>query len=171
MKKVRIFVVVLLSILMVSGLACSGPDISKPSVGNVPQGWHLSYDEPYGTIEKLDGTKSGVLKYTDTDDGDFVSIFYGDVPRALLGHETDPDYLIARAIVESTTFEPDETGNMIASGQIAGYTKRYDPDSDWYDMEIVFVLGSTCIDIYTIYDATTWDEAQAMAIINSISIK
>jgi len=58
---------------------------------------------------------------------------------------------------------------MIASDQIAGYTKRHDTDSDWYEMEIVFVLESACIDIYAIYDATPEAEAQAMSIINSIS--
>ena len=58
---------------------------------------------------------------------------------------------------------------MIASGQIAGYTKMYDPDSDRYKMDIVFVLESACIDIYTIFDATPEAEEQAMLIINSIS--
>jgi len=135
----------------------------KLTVGNIPQGWYL--EEESANIER------GRVWYIDNEDGDFVQIYYEDVPRMLLGHETDPDYLIARAIAESATFEPDETGNMIASGQIAGYTEKYDPYWDWYEMEIVFVLDSVYIDIYTIYDATTWDEAQAMAIINSISIK
>ncbi len=110
----------------------------------------------------------GMIEYTDTEDADFVQIYYGDVPIELEGQETNSDALIGRAVVESM-FEPDETGVMIVSGQVAGYTKTYYSDMDWYEMEIVFVLDSTCIDIYTIYDATSEDEAQVMSIINSIS--
>jgi len=37
-------------------------------------------------------------------------------------------------------------------------------------MEIVFVVDSTCIDIYTMFDATAEDETQAMSIINNINL-
>lgn len=168
MKTKRYTVVMLLGVLLVGSLACSQPGITKPTVGNVPQGWGLSNEDPYGTYEELDGTVWGLIEYTNTEDGNLVQIYYGDVPSELEGQETNSDALIGRAIVECM-FEPDETGVMIASGQVAGYTKMYDSDMDWYEMEIVFVLDSTCIDIYTIYDATSEDEAQAMSIINSIS--
>ncbi len=158
----------LLGVMLVGSLACLRSGITKPTVGNVPPGWDLSNEEPYGTYEELDGTVWGLIEYTDTEDADFVQIYYGDVPSELKGNETVRDPLTDRAIAESM-FEPDETGVMIASGQIAGYTKMYDSDLDLYQMEIVFVLDSICIDIYTIYDATSEDEAQAMLIINSIS--
>lgn len=158
----------LLGVLLVGSLACSGTGITKPTVGNVPQGWNLSNEDPYGTYEELDGIAWGMIEYTDTEDANFVQIYYGDVPSELEGQETNSDALIGRAIGESM-FKPDETGTMIASGQIAGYTKKYNSDWDWYEMEIVFVQDSTCIDIYTIYDATSEDEAQAMSIVNSIS--
>ena len=172
MKKAKITVVVLLGIMLVVGIACgeAKESVSTPTVGNVPQGWYLSEDEPYGTIEESDGTKSGILGYTDTDDGDFVTIYYGDVPSELKGHETEGDALVEQAI-EWSIFEPDETGTMVVAGQTAGYSKQYDPDMDYYEMEIAFVLDSVCIDIHTIYDATSTDEAQAMSIINSISIE
>ena len=118
-----------------------------------------------------DGTQWGLVEYINSDDSNFVQIYYGNVPRDLIDHETDPDYLTARAIVETKTFEPDETGTMIASGKIAGYTKRHDPDSALYEMEIVFVLESACIDIYTLHDATPEAEYQALSIINSISFQ
>lgn len=169
MKINRYIVVMLLGILLVGSLSCLLPGITKPTVGDVPQGWDLSNEEPYGTYEELDGTVWGWIEYTDTEDANFVQIYYGDVPSELKGNETVQGALIDRAIVESKKFEPDETGVMIASGQIAGYTKMYDSDLDLYQMEIVFVLDSICIDIYTIYDATSEDEAQAMLIINSIS--
>jgi len=178
MKMKRFIVVMLLGVLLVSSLSCGGGEepaptptpslVVKPSAGYVPQGWYLSNEDPYGTYEEPDGTVWGMIEYTDTEDADFVQIYYGDVPIELEGQETNSDALIGRAVVESM-FEPDETGVMIVSGQVAGYTKTYYSDMDWYEMEIVFVLDSTCIDIYTIYDATSEDEAQVMSIINSIS--
>jgi len=168
MKIKRFIVVMLLGVLLVGSLACLRSGIAKPTVGDVPQGWDLSNEEPYGTFDELDGTVWGLIEYTDTEDANFVQIYYGDVPSELKGNETVQGALIGRAIVESM-FEPDETGIMIASGQIAGYTKMYDSEWDWYEMEIVFVLDSICIDIWTRYNATSEDEAQAMSIINSIS--
>lgn len=178
MKMKRFIVVMLLGVMLVSSLSCGGGEepaptptpspIVKPSAGYVPQGWYLSNEDPYGTYEELDGTVWGMIEYTDTEDDDFVQIYYGDVPSELEGQETNSDALIGRAILESV-FEPDETGVMITSGQVAGYTKTYYSDMDLYKMEIVFVLDSTCIDIYTIYDATLEDEAQVTSIIDSIS--
>ena len=167
--KIRGFtVIMLLGVLLVGSVACWGPVFSKPSVGYVPQGWYLSEDSPYGTYYEEDGTESGLIGYTDIEDGDFVLIYYGDVASSLKGRETAPSALIAKAI-EYSIFSPEETGTMTVAGEIAGYTKMYDADWDWYEMSIVFVKGSTCIFIYTIYDATSTDEAQAMSIINSIS--
>lgn len=73
----------LLGVLLVGSLACSQPGITKPTVGNVPQGWGLSNEDPYGTYEELDGTVWGLIEYTDTEDGDLVQIYYGDVPSEL----------------------------------------------------------------------------------------
>ena len=161
--------IMLMGVILVSSVSCLGSSAAKPTASDVPEGWSLSNEEPFGTYLESDGTQWGLVEYTNSDESNFVHIYYGNVPRELIDHETDPDYLTARAIVETKTFEPDETGNMIASGQIAGYTKRYDTDSDYYKMDIVFVLDSACIDIYTIFDATAEAEAQAMLIINSIS--
>ena len=168
--KANVFIIIMLmGVLLVGSVSCLGSSAAKPTASDVPEGWSLSNEEPFGTYLESDGTQWGLVEYTNSDESNFVQIYYGNVPRELIDHETDPDYLTARAILESKTFEPDETGNIIASGQIAGYTKRYDPDSDWYEMDIVFVLESACIDIYTIYDATPEAEEQAMSIINSIS--
>ena len=168
--KVNVFIIIMLmGVLLVGSVSCLGSSSAKPTASDVPEGWSLSNEEPFGTYLESDGTQWGSVEYTNSDELNFVQIYYGNVPRELIDHETDPDYLTARVIVETKTFEPDETGNMIASGQIAGYTKRYDPNNDWYKMDIVFVLDSACIDIYTIFDATPEAEAQAMSIINSIS--
>ena len=168
MKIKGFIIVMLLGVLLVGSLACllSG---AKPAVGDIPQGWYLSNEEPYGTYKESDGTVWGLIEYSDSEGSNSVQIYYGDVPSELKEHQTDRDALIARAELESK-FEPDETGTMIVSGQIAGYTKMYDPDLDRYDMDIVFVLDSGCIDIWARYDATSEAEAQVMSIIDSISI-
>ena len=145
--------------------------VIKPTVGNIPQGWYVSDEAPYGTYEDPDGTEWGFIEYTDTEDNDYVLIYYGDVPSELKGRETDSDALISKAIEWSNMLEPDETGTMVVAGQTAGYIKMYESAGEWYEMGIVFIVGSTCINIYTAYDATTEDEAQAMSIMNSISIK
>jgi hypothetical protein len=167
--KTKAIVITFLGILLVGTVVCGGSGILKPSVGNVPAGWSLSDEEPYGTYEELDGTKWGMIDYTDGEDGDFVQIFYGDVPSSLKGKETDEDALIARAAEEAKTFEADETGTMYVSGWLAGYAKAYDSSLDLYDMEVVFVEGTTCIDIYAVYDAGSENESQVTSIINSIS--
>ena len=144
--------------------------VTKPTVSYVPQGWHISAEDPYGTYEEADGTKSGLIQYTDAADLFFVQIFYGDIPPELKGKEDDRNSLIAKAIEWAAAFYPDETGTMTVAGKLAGYAKAYDAVYDVYDMEIVFVYESTCVDIYTKYDATSEDEAQAMSLINSISL-
>jgi len=151
-------------------IACNGSaNVTKPTIGNVPDGWYLSDQDSYGTfVTDDDTTKWGLIEYTDEIDADYVQIYWGDIPPTLEGKETDGDALIARAILESYSFEPTETGTMTAAGQLAGYTKAYDAGYDIYEMEIVFIIGSTCIDIYTLFDATAADEAQAMSLINSI---
>lgn len=166
MKIKGFIIVMLLGVLLVGSLACL-PSGAKPAVGDIPQGWYLSNEEPYGTYKESDGTVWGLIEYSDSEGSNSVQIYYGDVPSELEEHETDGDALIARAELESK-FLPDETGTMIVSGQIAGYTKMYDPDLDRYDMDIVFVLDFGCIDIWARYDATS--EAEVMSIIDSISV-
>ena len=168
MRKVAILL--LAAIIICSGLiACNGKteSVTKPTIGNIPEGWYLSDQDAYGSYEEDDGTKWGLIEYTDEIDDDFVQVYWGDVPRELKGKETNRDALIDRAILESY-FIPTETGNMTIGGHVAGYTRAYDADLYIYDMEIVFVIGATCIDIYAMFDATEADEEQVMSLINSI---
>ena len=169
MKNKGLIMLVLVTLLLLNIISgCDGtPGITKPTVGYVPQNWYLSTDDAYGTWLHDDGTDCGLIEYIDEVDWDFVQIYYGDIPAELEGKENDGDALIAKAIERSAAFDPEETGTMVVAGQLAGYTKAYNAALGFYDMEIVFVKGSTCIDIYTIFDATT-GEAQAMSLINSI---
>ena len=152
-------------------LSACAPSLGQPvvpTVGYMPEDWYLSAEEAYPSLEAEDGTRWGLIEYMDQVDYDFVQIYYGDMPSELIGRENDSDALIARAIWESITFDPEETGTMVIGGRLAGYAKAYDPVYDVYDMEIVFVIDSTCIDIYAYYDATSEDEAQVVSLINSI---
>lgn len=173
MKNKWLTMLVLVSVLLLTTIApgCGAPDITKPTVGYVPEGWYCSAEDPYGTYEELDGTKSGLLEYTDAEDYDSVQIFYGDIPPELKGNEENMASLTAKAVEWASAFDPDETGTMTVIGQLAGYAKSYDDELEIYDLEIVFVKGSTCIDIYSMYDATAEDEAQIMSIINSIDLR
>ena len=167
MRKVMLLLLAVIIICPVV-MACSGSGrVTKPTVGSIPDGWYLSDQQSYGTYEMADNTKWGLIEYTDEVDSDFVQIYWGDIPPELAGKATDGAALTARAVLESY-FEPTETGTMTAAGHVAGYARAYDAWYDWYDMEIVFIIGSTCIDIYTRFDATAADEAQAMSLINSI---
>ncbi len=169
-KRAYIAVLVIIGLLATVLLgACEQGEstgVEKPEVAYVPQGWFLSTDSDYP--EYTGNGYWGLVEYTDEEDFDFVQIFYGDVPSELEGKERDGDALIGRAFYESSAFEPTESGTMTIGSWLAGYTKAYDATYDVYDMEIVFVHESTCIDIYACFDATTEDEAQVMSIIESI---
>lgn len=147
-------------------IACT--DVTKPTVGHIPDGWYLSDYAPYGSYENNDGTKWGEIHYSDELYVNHALIYWGDIPWKLKGNETNKDNLIEQAILHSYTFEPTETGTMTIGGRLAGYTRAYDEENGLYEMDIVFVIGSTCINIYTFFDATAADEAQTMSLINSI---
>jgi hypothetical protein len=150
--------------------ACdSASRVVKPSVTVIPQGWYLAGQDEYGYYEEIDGTKWGMVEYIDDSDGDFVQIYYGDVPKELKNRESDPDALKGRAVLESATFDVDEMFTITISGRLAACAKGYDDTWDTYDMETVFVYESTCIDIYSCCDATYEDEAQVMSLIESIT--
>ena len=165
-KRMHIVILVLIGLLTTVLFTACVPKIEKPRVAFIPEQWYLSDEIAYPQVGN-DGNW-GCIWYTDEVDADFVQIFYGDVPSELKGRERDSDALISRAVYEAAEFEPTETGTMIIGDWLAGYAKAYDAEYDVYDMEIVFVSGSTCVDIYACYDATAEDEEQVMSIIESI---
>lgn len=141
----------------------------EPTVGYIPEGWSLSAQHPYGTYREEDGTTWGLVEYRDEADSDFVQIFYGDVPPELKGNETNGDTLTNKAVDYFTPIEPTELGTITIGGHLAGYARAYDDEHDWYDTEIVFVIDSTCIDIFTCYGGTyVEDEIEVMSLIHSI---
>ena len=158
----------LMAAIIICPILTACTNVTKPTVGHIPDGWYLMDQTSYGTIEDDDGTQWGGIAYGSEIGTAQVLIFYGDVPRELIGNETNEDTLIELAILWGSEFVPTETGTMTIGNCPAGYARAYDASYDCYDMEIVFVIDSTCIDIYAIFDATATDEAQAMSLINSI---
>ena len=167
MKFKAIVVGLLLCALMVSGAICpssTSPSgtIEKPKVSFVPADWYLSADDAYSS-----SLGYGLVEYTDSWDGDFVQIFYGYMPESLKGHEADGNALISQAVSEAI-FTPDDTGMMTVAGRLAGYAEAYDDYWYWWETEIVFVYGTTYVDIYTIYNASVADIQDATNLIESI---
>lgn len=136
--------------------------LQKPKVGHVPTNWYLSADDPYDSYYGY-----GLVEYTDDWDGDFVQIYWGDIPSSLIGQESNANALISQAVYEAI-FTPDDTGSILVAGQLAGYAEAYDSYWDWWETEIVFVYGSTYIDIYAVYNASYWDIIDFEDIIDSI---
>jgi hypothetical protein len=133
-------------------------------VGNIPDNWYKSVEEPLGSYEGEFGD-AGLIEYIDDEDYDVVQIYYERAPDTIF----EPLDVLACYILERDLgIIADEYGTMTIAGTTAGYAKTYDYDWDVYDMEIVMVKGIVFIDIYACYDATSEDEAQVRAIIDSI---
>lgn len=164
MMKVRgLMLTLILGLVLIGATACKSgnglptqqftpqptqPAIVKPYVSYVPSGWYLSDDdEPYGLLE-----------YTDAVNGDFVQIWYDEVPYSLAGKENDGNALIAQAVAEAI-FTPTDTGMMTVNGKLAGYAEAYDYTYGWWETEVVFVNGDTYVDIYALYKDINIDNA------------
>ena len=170
-NKATIFVLVIALLLLNVTYGCGilPESISKPTVGYIPQEWYLSDEEPYDTFKDSDGTKWGFIEYTDTVDLDFVQIFYGDVPPSLRGREHDMVALLSNE--HFPLRDIDETGTMFLVGELAAWGKVRDilPGDDV--LGIIFIKGSTCINIFASYAATEENEAQVMSLIRSIDLE
>ena len=136
--------------------------LQKPKIGYVPPNWYLSTDDPYSSYLGY-----GMIEYTDSVDEDFVQIYWGDVPASLIGQESNANALISQATYEAI-FAPDDTGSMFVAGQLAGYAEAYESYYDVWETEVVFVKGSTYVDIFAAYDATSDDIQDAIDFIEGI---
>jgi hypothetical protein len=168
MRKVTLLLLAVIIICPVF-IACSNSNnVIKPTIGQVPDGWYLTEEHAYGTFIGDDGGGWGSIKYNDEAGKDLVLIYYGDIPRALRGNETDGDALIELAVQESYTFEPTETGTMTIGDHLAGYTRAYNEELGFCQMNIFFVIGSTCVNVYTFFATSVTDAEQTASLINSI---
>ncbi len=164
MKLTRLVLATLLSILLVSGVACGG-GISKPTFGYLPEGWILSEDNPDAGEP---GFQYGELRCR-TEDFDHVTIWYGDVdvlmPPPFMGSELDEETLIEIAKWPGDVSNPEETGTMIIAGELAGYVEY----KGWSDKDcvkdIVCIKGPTYVFIWASWDC---DDYSTKAVIESI---
>lgn len=148
-------------------------DIKKPIVGHVPEGWYVNEDSSYaiGEYESSSGTRLGLIEYIGSTGTKAVQIYYGEVPEQLKGKENNGVALTERAILEADMSSPTESGTMTVGGRLAGYAKTYNTKDDIYEATIVFVKGSTYIEISSYYTSTQEGEAQVMSLINSIDLQ
>jgi len=152
-------------------IALSAESISKPNV-SPPENWYLESESPYPQEGgQYDPQGAGLLTYEDGVDYDFVMIFY----------EKAPTYTLTAAALETkaTTnflnyheeYTLDNSGTLTLGGSPAGYAIGYDSESDCNRLEVTLVKNDVYMSIYAYYDATTEDEDQVLALLNSISVK
>jgi len=164
----------LLGVLLVGSVSCGGPGLPKPTVGYVPQGWSVLSDYTYTTCL---GYEEGVLIYGDGElqSPNSVEIHYVDMydqSSAVGGTPvTDVDAIVDWAIynLEFDSIEPEESGTMIVSGQIAGYAKGYDPVGDNYELVLICFNEPICLSLRALWEPTFEDEVDVMGLIDSIS--
>jgi len=149
------------------------PEAMWVKVGYIPENWHLSYDEAYGSLEGEFGD-AGMTGYTDDLDYNSVLIWYERAPDIVrLEMDEHPEGLaneVASIFERDLGYAPDEQGMMTVAGTLAGYAKGYDPDFNSYDMQIVMVKGIVYLDIYARYKTTSKNEGQVMSLIDSITV-
>lgn len=172
MKTKAIIMLVVVTTLLLSSITygCgTSSGIVKPTVGHIPPGWYCGED-PYGTLE-IEGRRVGFIECVDTG-GSYssVMILYGDVFPELKGKESDKVAFLNTLIARATKYhsKPYESGIMTVAGESAGWSKVHHADYDWYNMEIIFVKGSTGVEIRTLYEATSEDAV--MSLIDSIDL-
>lgn len=162
-------------VFVVIGLSgCIEGGLASPTVENVPNNWYLSDKADYGTYEGTYDWNAGMVEFTDSEDGDFVQIYYEYAPEGGLSHdelESDALYLLEEVLeFYEIELEPSEVGIMNITDTEVGYAKSYSPETNCYDLEIVMILEGIYLDIYSYYDATSEDEDQVISLINSISV-
>ena len=166
---IAILVIIVLGVVIALIARSTSVDVVKPAVTAIPRGWYLSDEGRYGTYREPDGTKWGMVQYTDPDTYDFAQIFYGDVPSKLINRESDLDALTEYAMSQAVFSDAEEVYEMTIAGRRAAVVRAYDSVWGVWDMKIVFVYESTCIDVYACYDPTDESEENVMSLIESIT--
>ena len=169
MKITKYAVIVLLSVLLLA-MGC-GSGIAKPRANYMPAGWTLNETVyPENCSECL---YSGVIKYDCPDALCLVYIYYGDnIPSPLKGNGSSSEALIDVA-VRGGNILPVGTGTMTIDGTLAGYADYshiWDDDS-LFSRDIVFVKGSTFVDIFVHCVDSPEKIPEVEALINSITFK
>ena len=169
MIKTRITTVILCLILVLTGGFGAKNTFAQEAVwvkvGNIPDNWYKTVDDPLGTWEGEFG-ESGMIEYTDDGDGDVLQIFFERAPDTVTVPLGD---LAASIMKRDLGIVADEYGpTQVPGATAAGYAKAYDSDYGAYDLEVVMVMGIVFMDIYAFFDATPEDENEVIQILQSI---
>ncbi|MCW3977626.1 MAG: hypothetical protein NWE77_06815 [Candidatus Bathyarchaeota archaeon] len=170
MKKTFLPIACVVIYLSIAVFSVNAETISKPSV-TLPSYWHLEMETPYPeAYAEYDPQGAGMLMYVDEVDFDCVMVFYERAPSTTLT-ETTLETKATEIFLRDHEYTPSETGTKTVAGSPAGYAKGYDYELDVYDLELVFVKGSTFLNVYAVYDPTPEDENGVMSLIDSILVQ
>ena len=169
-KRVHIFVIVLLMALASTATLCEAQTLSKPKV-TLPGQWTLDSETVYpnGPSEH-DPAGGGSVRYLNPVNNDAVTIYYEKAPSTSYTNatlEAEASSLFQR---DFASFPNLDIGTMKAAGVQAGYAEAYDSANVAYVTYLVLVKGGYYMNVIAYYDATNQSETQVMSIINSISI-
>jgi hypothetical protein len=145
--------------------------ITKPLV-ILPQNWYLATETSYpNAVSEYDPEGAGMMQYIDETDQDSVLINYEKAPAITWTNATLE--MKASEILERD--HPNalivDSGTMTIAHVTAGYAKSYDSEYDAYGLETVFRKGSVFFNVYALYAATHYAEAQVTSLLNSIAVQ
>jgi hypothetical protein len=145
--------------------------ISKPTV-TPPENWYLTDESPYPQEGgQYDPQGAGLLTYEDGVDYDFVMIFYEKAPSYTLTASALETKATTNFLDFHEEYPLDDSGTLTLGGSPAGYAIGYDSETDCNRLEVALVKNSVYMSIYAYYDATSEDEDQVLALLDSISVK
>jgi len=154
-KRFLLLTLLMLSLLIISISSVLGSSNSIKPKYKLPEKWYIE-------SERL-----GTLRLANELDSDWIWLFYDELQGTIT-----PTALEARAIElfeESHWSEPIETGTMTVADTTAGFAKSYFGYSESYSLCVVFVKGSTIIEVASMYGPTIWDWLEVSDFLNSIT--
>ena len=174
MKLIKLAVVLLLGVMLVTGVACA-PELMKPDVNYLPQGWYLDAEDRCSCGESTmlsTGCFGAILYRLNTRDWDnqaYVFIYYMEASEELKKLENDGDGLSHLIIYDGTEEYSVEHGTMYIDDHIAGFAKECDPESGYYRMRVYCLKDSTFYKVLGVWNISRSDDEQdVMAVIESI---
>jgi len=197
----RTIVVLLLSVLTVCAAACGGgssvaptptqdvsltptttptptptptpePQMVPPSIGYLPEGWHLVSEIYYGQYIEAGEPKTGSLQYKNEDGTALLFIKYGDLPAWASGKEYDAEGFLEEFLSQGCELcekpDPDETGTITFCDGPAAYARFSSPEQGAFAIIVLYKDASVMIEV----NAVWWKagkENEVMSIIDNVS--
>ena len=157
----------LVSVTLPKGLAAGS--LATPSV-TLPSGWILSDQTPYPNFGEVnhDPQGSGFLKYNNSLTlYDEVLIFYENslgVSYSNAQLQAEAEIVYTRDLGNPFT----NSGVTTYAGVPAGYVRVYNATDDFYELQLIMVMGNYYLDVFSRFAPSS--EVSANSVINSISV-